>query len=213
MNDENEGPRPHESRPDRPESVVAVVVEESAGICDKPNNPTRVPVGFAEFPSAEVAELTREVEVAEELHAFAWPVRQPVIKAVIDWIQRYVPRSIEGDLSARLTGGMFEVRIDDTSLEPVDLVRINGRAFVPEVVEVVSDDRAESMTVAELLDWFGDHPGPSWRATTFDIERALADLPTMGAAEARRRAEERRERMKPRPTGRVPGTSWTGNPQ
>jgi hypothetical protein len=84
------------------------------------------------FPTAEVARL-RELPLDDHDDREA-------LDAVLRWIDRYVPRPLQCAEDAVVVDGIYELRIDYPDEHPrrnVDLIRVNGRVFVPETpVEV-----------------------------------------------------------------------------
>lgn len=119
--------------PSSPEKVATGNSGSLGGNQRKTDNPSARAVGF---PS-DAVEALRDGQRQLDMEGVEVGVSRQAVDEVLSWIDRYVPRPVQSAESAVVVDGVQELRIDgDELFDRVELIRCNGRVFVPEVVEI-----------------------------------------------------------------------------
>lgn len=123
--------------PKQPEQSQLATDRHNLGFPPNPENPSGVRAGLSSsgeinlFPRAAVETLRLDVR-----NAIGEPeliVLRPVLEEVLGWIDRFVPQALPGcTVEPAAVGAIQMLVIENTDLEDLDLVRVDGRAFVPE---------------------------------------------------------------------------------
>lgn len=176
----------NDKRPTGPENVSTGQDGESGGKPRNSDDPRARRVGF---PSAAVESLRSDQRQLDE-DGVEIGVSRQAVDEVLAWIDHYVPRARQ-DMELSLGQDVGELIIEDEGLE-VELIRMNGRTFVPEVAVVV-DERTEFDLAVELADCPTSDETPGVAATPaldelIRLARTLTrsvggDLPSIGLRE------------------------------
>jgi hypothetical protein len=131
--------------PMQPESPVLASDRHNRGFPPNPENPSRVEVGepggneVRDFPAEAVERLGKDL--ASRHLATKNGGHWGDLGDVLAWIARYVPRLARFGERIVVDGGVSILILDgEEPFDGVELIRINGRVFAPEVPAVAGDD-------------------------------------------------------------------------
>lgn len=124
--------------PTGPDTAISSASGASPGNLPNPQDPSGVDVGF---PAGAVDAL-RQDQRQLDIHGEFVGVSRQALDEVLTWVNRFAVRPIAGTEGREVVGSMSELRFDsdDPFLTSLDLVRVNGRPFVPETPIAVDDD-------------------------------------------------------------------------
>lgn len=173
--------------PHKPDSSIEALDHGTREKSPNSIDPTSREIGLA-FPKGAIESLRTDQGQCDEDGVCVIVSRQAV-EETLAWIDRYVPRPVQCAEDAVVVDGIYELRIDYPDEHPrrnVDLIRVNGRVFVPETpVEAIDVDRiVEEITrdVAELGDRTSPDDWPEAMIVTGD-ELAMIVRRALGADE------------------------------
>lgn len=92
-------------------------------------------------------------QLAEFDNEILYVVRSDVEK-LVEFVEQYRPKAAP-DMVAEIAGSLKEVRIIDPTVdeEQIDLVRLNGRVYAPEIIEVEEPPEGVEHLIWELRRW------------------------------------------------------------
>jgi hypothetical protein len=124
--------------PTGPEAAIGSATSASPGNLPNPQDPRGVDVGF---PAGAVDAL-RQDQQPFDVEAVQVVVSRQALDEVLAWVDRFAVRPIAGMEGREVVGSLSELRFDsdDPFLTSLDLVRVNGRPFVPETPLAIDDD-------------------------------------------------------------------------
>lgn len=97
-----------------------------------------------EFPKDDLARVRMRRRAYDRAREVA--IETGCLDRIIAYLEHF--ETVEVETGQAITGDQAELKIDDPRFERVDLIRVNGRVFVPEVVEAYDEDNRTRLQTA-----------------------------------------------------------------